>query len=389
MGNNKYFDELIASYLSNNLDTEEEAFVLDWINSSEQNKQYFEEVRTIWNLLSVSEAAKAINVESEWDQFKQVISTKEKELSHIEQLGNDDEITEQVKPNRNGKIYKFFISTAIAASIVVVIALGWRLTNNNNATIGESLAVKVDREKHSPASFVQYQYNATDEVKQLVLHDGSEVQLYGKSRVSFFKPFISNNRDIRLVGRAHFKVTKDKTKPFTVFSGDISTTALGTQFTVSAIEKDKNIIVRLYEGKVVVKSTNNAKRKLKNVYLLPGQELVYDNKNLTAKVRTFRKEDNPVVKNNKREPILIDNPSVPKFGRGSWYMFNNQPLEQVFNQLEGMFNVDIAYTRKDISKIYFIGTFNTSDSLDGILKQISVLNNLKVTKKNNKFIITK
>lgn len=168
MGNNKYFDELIASYLSNNLDTEEEAFVLDWINSSEQNKQYFEEVRTIWNLLSVNQAAKAINVESEWDQFKQVISTKEKELSHIEQLGNDDEITEQVKPNRNGKIYKFFISTAIAASIVVVIALGWRLTNNN-ATIGESLAVKVDREKHSPASFVQYQYNTTDEVKQLVL----------------------------------------------------------------------------------------------------------------------------------------------------------------------------------------------------------------------------
>lgn len=389
MGNNKYFDELIASYLSNNLDTEEEAFVLDWINSSEQNKQYFEEVRTIWNLLSVNQAAKAINVESEWDQFKQVISTKEKELSHIEQLGNDDEITEQVKPNRNGKIYKFFISTAIAASIVVVIALGWRLTNNNNATIGESLAVKVNSGKPSPVPFVQYQYNTTDEVKQLVLHDGSEVQLYGKSRVSFFKPFISNNRDIRLVGRAHFKVTKDKTKPFTVFSGDISTTALGTQFTVSAIEKDKNIIVRLYEGKVVVKSTNNAKRKLKNVYLLPGQELVYDNKNLTAKVRTFRKEDNPVVKNNKREPILIDNPSVPKFGRGSWYMFNNQPLEQVFNQLEGMFNVDIAYTRKDISKIYFIGTFNTSDSLDDILKQISVLNNLKVTKKNNKFIITK
>lgn len=87
------------------------------------------------------------------------------------------------------------------------------------------------------------------------------------------------------------------------------------------------------------------------------------------------------MKNNKREPILIDNPSVPKLGRGSWYMFNNQPLEQVFNQLEGMFNVDIAYTRKDISKIYFIGTFNTSDSLDDILKQISVLNNLKVTKR--------
>lgn len=389
MGNNKYFDELIASYLSNNLDTEEEAFVLDWINSSEQNKQYFEEVRTIWNLLSVNQAAKAINVDSEWDQFKQVISTKEKELSGNKLRISDDEITEQIKPNRKAKIYKFFISTAVAASIIVVIALGWRLANNN-ATIGESLAVKVNREKHSPASFMQYQYNTTDEVKQLVLQDGSEVLLYGKSRISFFKPFISNNRNITLVGKADFKVAKDKAKPFTVFSGDISTTALGTQFTVTAIERDKNIVVRLYEGKVVVKSASSEKRNLKrNFYLLPGQELVYDNKNLTAKVRTFRKEDNPVVKNNKRESVPIDNPSVPKFGRGSWYMFNNQPLEQVFNQLESMFNVDIVYTRKDISKIYFIGTFNISESLDSILKQISVLNNLKVTQKNNKYIITK
>ncbi|HEX8677818.1 MAG TPA: FecR family protein, partial [Segetibacter sp.] len=368
MGNNKYFDELIASYLSKNLDAEEEAFILDWINSSEQNEQYFEEVRTIWNLLSIHNVATAINVDCEWDQFKQVISTKEKELSGNEVPGSDDEITEQVKANRKAKISKLFISAAVAASIIVVIALGWRVANNNDATIGNSLAVKVNSEKYSPASFVQSQYNTTDKVKQLVLQDGSGVRLFRKSRISFFKPFINNNRNITLVGKATFRVAKDKAKPFTVFSGDISTTALGTQFTVTAFEKDQNIIVRLYEGKVLVKSGNNAKRKLKNFYLLSGQELVYDNKNLIAKVRTFRREDNPVGKNNKREPIPIDNPSVPKLGKGSWYMFNNQPLEQVFNQLESMFNVDIVYTRKDISKIYFIGTFNITESLEGILK---------------------
>ena len=389
MGNIKYFDELIVLYLSKNLDREEEAFILDWINSSEQNEQYFEEIRTIWNLLSIHDAATDINVDCEWDQFKQVISTKEKELSGNEVPGSDDEITEQVERNRKAKISKLFISAAVAASIIVVIALGWRVANINDATIGNSLAVKVNSEKYSPASFVQSQYNTTDKVKQLVLQDGSGVRLYRKSRISFFKPFINNNRNITLVGKATFRVAKDKAKPFTVFSGDISTTALGTQFTVTAFEKDQNIIVRLYEGKVLVKSGNNAKRKLKNFYLLPGQELVYDNKNLTAKVRTFRKENNPVMKKNKREPIPIDNPSVPELGKGSWYMFNNQPLEQVFNQLESMFNVDIVYTRKDISQIYFIGTFNITESLDSILKQISVVNNFKVTKKNSKFIITR
>ena len=388
MKNSNYFDELIISYLSNELNEEEEAFVLEWINSREQNKQHFEKLRSTWDLLTVNEAAKAINVDREWNQFKQVISNNKKELPGSEPLYRVDKITVQVKPDRKAKIYKFFISIAIAASIIIVIALGLRLTNNN-ATLGEPLSVKVNRGKPSNAAIVQYQYNITDKVKQLVLQDGSGVRLNGKSRISFFKPFISNSRNITLVGKATFKVAKDETKPFTVFSGDISTTALGTQFTVTAYEKDKNIIVRLYEGKVVIKSTKSAKRKLKNLYLLPGQELVYDSRNLTAKVRTFRKEDSPVVKNNQREPMPIDNPSIPKLGKGTWYMFNNQPLEQVFNQLEGMFNVDIVYTRKDISKIYFIGTFNITESLDGILKQISVVNNFKVTKKNNKFIITR
>lgn len=70
-------------------------------------------------------------------------------------------------------------------------------------------------------------------------------------------------------------------------------------------------------------------------------------------------------------------------------MFNNQPLEQVFKQLEDLFNVEIVYSKKDISKIYFISTFRNSDSLDSILNQIGRLNNLKVTRKNDKFIITK
>jgi transmembrane sensor len=70
-------------------------------------------------------------------------------------------------------------------------------------------------------------------------------------------------------------------------------------------------------------------------------------------------------------------------------MFNNQPLEQVFKQLEDLFHVEIVYSKKDISKIYFISTFRNSDSLDSILNQIGRLNNLKVTRKNDKFIITK
>ncbi|MCW3107874.1 MAG: FecR family protein [Segetibacter sp.] len=390
MGNSNYFDELIVSYLSNELNAEEESFVLDWINSSEQNKQYFEELRSTWNLLAVEQTVKDINIEAEWNQFKQAIGTSQKAPSFIEPASFDTEVIEEVKPNRKAKVYKLFVSIAVAASILVVIALGWRLANYN-AIVEKPLAVNVNKEIPEKPSSIRTRFNTTDKPIVLVLQDGSEVKLYGKSKISYEEPFTGNKRDISLVGKANFKVAKDKTKPFTVFSGDLATTALGTQFTVTAFKNGKNIIVRLYEGKVVVKSSASAKRKFRNdYYLLPGHELVYDNQSLTATIRTFRIEVNLVTKNNnKKETVPIDNPSVPKLGNGTWYMFNNQPLPQVLDQLEGMFNVDIVYSKKDLSKIYFIGTFNIADSLDDILKQIADLNDLKVIKKNNKIIISK
>jgi hypothetical protein len=70
-------------------------------------------------------------------------------------------------------------------------------------------------------------------------------------------------------------------------------------------------------------------------------------------------------------------------------MFNNQPLAQVFKQLEEMYSVEIVYAEADIQKMYFIGKFSKSDSVSAILKQIASLNNLTVIKQDNKFIISK
>ena len=54
-----------------------------------------------------------------------------------------------------------------------------------------------------------------------------------------------------------------------------------------------------------------------------------------------------------------------------------------------MFNVKIAYSKTDFSKLYFIGTFNVADSLDNILREIADVNNLKVNKRDDKIFIRK
>jgi hypothetical protein len=215
------------------------------------------------------------------------------------------------------------------------------------------------------------------------------VTLSDKSEISFYEPFIDDRRDIKLKGKANFKVAKDKIRPFTVFSGSLSTTALGTRFTVTAFENQNFIIVRLFEGKVVVKPGNKVTQNVvNNYYLLAGQELIYNNENNIAKVRRFG-ANALITKRPEKEKPVIDNLTIPENGTGSWFMFNNQPLSFVFDELQNMYDVDIRYSKKDISKIYFIGKFDRSESFENIIKQIADLNNLKILKKDNTFIITK
>jgi hypothetical protein len=99
--------------------------------------------------------------------------------------------------------------------------------------------------------------------------------------------------------------------------------------------------------------------------------------------------------NKQREDVAVskttpDDPSLPK-NKGSWYMFNNQPLSEVFDQLGSMYNVEITYNKKEIANIYFIGSFEKTDSIGKILSKIAITNNLKITKakEGNKYSLHK
>jgi len=124
-------------------------------------------------------------------------------------------------------------------------------------------------------------------------------------------------------------------------------------------------------------------------YLLPGQELVYNKEELTAKIRNYKENNLAVKRRNIKENIYQDNPSLPQNQTGPWDMFNNQALGYVFDDLANMYNVEIVYSKRDVYNKYFIGKFDKSDSIETIIKQIAALNNLKVIKKNNRYIIKK
>lgn len=390
MENSNQLDELLVKYLISDLTEEEEVFVINWINANEENRQYFESLKNTWRLTSIKQAAETINVNAEWDRFQQAVRPDEGSVVNInaneyQALAYTDADNET--PERKPFIYRVLVAAAIAASVVLVIGLGWKLFDS---TKQEAAPIVQDGKRPGDSLLVttKHEVNTSGKPKTLILQDGSQVVLWDQSEISFEQPFAHNRRHIILKGKADFKVAKDQSRPFTVFSGDILTTALGTQFTVTAFENAATITVRLYEGKVVVKSIDSASRKLKKDYFLqPGQELVYDNAKVTARVRSFYREA-PVAKEEIKEEAITDDPAVPK-KPGTWYMFNNQPLDQVFRQLAEMYDAEIIYSKKDVQKMYFIGDFDKSDSLELILRKIAIPNNLTVTRQDNKYIIKK
>jgi ferric-dicitrate binding protein FerR (iron transport regulator) len=215
----------------------------------------------------------------------------------------------------------------------------------------------------------------------IALKDGSLIELYPGSEVSY-REEMKSRREIRLEGKAYFKVASDINKPFVVYSEELSTTVLGTSFTVTSFKEDSTIKVSLHTGKVVVGSglpdDRSRPLKLSNATnFLPGDLLVYDKKSRTTKILSSR--NRPGSRTNTTNRV-----SLPE-----WYMFSGQPLEQVFDQLSVYYGIEIGYSPSDIKNRYFTGRYENGDSLDEILRDIALLNRLTISKQDGRYIVKK
>lgn len=380
MEEKKDFERLFVLYLMKELDIEEERYVTMAINIDPVVKANFEKCAKAWKLLEIKENLDAIDIEEELNQFEVLYEAKSiTKLIKFQPVIKD--IPEVV--HENGGYSRIIGFSAVAASLFVMTCIGWLFfqpkTEKVAANSVQPVVIKL---------LARVVKNVSGKLQTIQLQDGSNVLLWDKSEIKFTEPFVNDKREISLKGKAGFKVAKDKSKPFSVFSGDIYTTALGTAFTVTNFEKEHLIRVQLHEGKVVVKSVDSIKAKLnRSFYLLPGQEFVYDKRSATGKICRIQK---PITKNeNKNRELINENPSVPKHVEGAWYMFNNQSLSVIFDQLRSMYGAEIVYRKMDVDKLYFIGRFEKTDSLEYILKNIAAINKLTFTKENNRFIIRK
>lgn len=218
--------------------------------------------------------------------------------------------------------------------------------------------------------------NKSDRPAIYTLADGSVITLYKNSVVECDQPFTGSKRDLVLHGEALFKVVKDKTKPFTVYTSNFSTTALGTVFNISAYDNKTRSGVKLISGKVVVK---NLKKATEPVYLNPGDECFFETGEKHAGLHTVKAAapvNKPVINHGQ---TITENEEVIEF--------TNAPLQQVFIKIESLYQVSIHIEAKHLNNRKFTGTHLKSESPDELLSTIAGLNNLQLSKQGTVYLL--
>jgi hypothetical protein len=104
---------------------------------------------------------------------------------------------------------------------------------------------------------------------QVVLADGSTVQLNAYSSLRFPFNFSAKTREVFLSGEAYFTIAKNAQQTFIVHSGETAVKVLGTSFNINAYS-DSLIVTSLVEGSILTSDNEEAEVKLQ-----PGTEAIY------------------------------------------------------------------------------------------------------------------
>jgi transmembrane sensor len=235
--------------------------------------------------------------------------------------------------------------------------------------------------------------NTTKTTQLFVLPDSSSAELSPGSRISYLRTMTTDDqRLIKLTGEGQFNVTTNPSHPFKVVSGELTTTVLGTWFSVTADPDSSTIKIHLYNGKVQVGATRGFSWKSKDSTMLlqPGDELTYNKQSLLASIRTPHHTNHQQIAKLPTAPLTTTHPHpLTASAKPEWYRFGGQSLTEVFDQLSDYYGVQINYFPSDVANHFFTGKFQNTDSLEDILNDIALLHDLTLTKQQGMYIFRK
>jgi transmembrane sensor len=264
----------------------------------------------------------------------------------------------QVPPVKVRTIRPYRRWLSVAAVLLLLALGGWWWSNRTSRSIAQALT---GTEKGFRTFTNERQVNDV-----VYLPDSSMVVLEPQATLRYPNSFATQKREVYLEGNAFFKVTKNASAPFYVYSNHIVTRVLGTSFFVKTNKTTNDIEVSVCTGKVAVYSEESS-----GVILKPNQKVIYNRYD-----RLFRTSlvDMPlplVPDSSKEEQVTVLN-----------FVFEEEPLSNVLARLEDAYHIEIILEQASLGKALFTGDIkgqNLYDQLEIICQSIQATYEIKGT----------
>lgn len=249
----------------------------------------------------------------------------------------------QIQPKNKTLTWPTLLKYSAAAVIVFISA--WLLLKPSGPSFEQFSEGKVFRTQKN-------------EIKTVVLSDGSRITLQQNSSIAIDQNYNLNERLISLSGTAYFEVAKNGQKDFIVSSNHTLTQAIGTAFVID----NRNInqmAIALLKGKVRFMS-NGSSDELK-----PGDLLNYNLKNSTfSKSRSL---------------------SEKAFAWKNGLDFKDAKLSYIADVLESIYPIHFVLDRTKANELYTT-SFQGLD-LEGTLSLLEELTEAKISRNGSDYII--
>jgi ferric-dicitrate binding protein FerR (iron transport regulator) len=320
-------EDLISRYLDNSLTEREEELLLEWLQSSEENRQTFFAYKQIYASRKIQHYSNPLILENAWNKF-----------SH-----RTNAIQEQRRHKSNLRLLKY---AAIFLTVVSVSFFTWYIL------------------KPSKVQYTTVYVDEQEQVKELVLSDGTKVWLNNRSSLTYPISFDSSVRNVKLTGEAFFEVKSDSLHPFIVQTNAMQVRVLGTSFNVNTNTNDSTVKTTLVKGRVSINDLNG--RLLSN--LLPGHMASCKTSNKTIEINRV-------------------NTDLYTLWRKGLFVFDKAGLSEITAKIESTYHVSITINdqHKLNNKINFV--FRKTQELDTVMEMLQFVVPVKYKRYDNQIFI--
>ena len=318
-------ESLIIKYFNNNCTPEEAEKVLRWLSDQGKTTATRSVMKKVWE-----------DFKPESDKGQMDYEGLLNKIHHEVNLRTPSKNT-QASPRLSIRLGRWIVRVAAVLFLPLLSLLLFSYLKGNDPFIAFKEKSPVWTEVATPAGGKA----------NFQLPDGTMVWLNFESRLRFPLEFTGDMRQVELEGEAFFEVAHDSEIPFQVQAGGLGVMATGTEFNVLAYPSEKTIEATLVSGSVTIQQLT-ARKPLPLYEMEQGQHVV------------LQKED---------KKLGVQNTETEKFTawREGKMIFDNDPIDLVFNRLSRWYNVDFELEDPKLAEYTYTATF-TDETLAQILE---------------------